>query len=138
MEFRISPRAFAAWLALAGILFRLAAPTGFMPMAVADGQGFEIVICSASGGMRTITVDADGQPVGQPDREQGKQESHSCPYAAAPVLALSLAAPLLQLILIETGADQPGLRDLSESVPDIASHGPRAPPSLLIHRIPHV
>lgn len=75
----------ACVIAIAFLARALVAP-GYMLAPATDGSGtFQVVICTSQG-MRTITVDAEGQPVKAPDRTVA---GHDCPCGAPPAAVLA-------------------------------------------------
>lgn len=110
---------------------RAVVPLGFMPdpARLADGA-LEIVICSGDD-VGTITVDAAGNPVTQPDTDPGPEHNGLCPFAAAAALALAALAVVLfglfrwpeRIFFTIGGTDLASPRGLGPL-------GPRAPPLL--------
>jgi len=121
-------RRIATWLAMVGIVFRVLIPPGFMLEPPSAGLGTNIVICTGSGSLRTITVDFGGRhddgstPAKHHDGEVCSFASVT-PFAAGPVFTV----PPADLAHAIVQASEPDTV-LSASRPDVTLRGPRAPP----------
>ncbi|CAN5753082.1 hypothetical protein BH09PSE5_BH09PSE5_05030 [soil metagenome] len=134
------------WLVVLLLALRAFVPSGFMPSvdALRDGR-FEMVICSGTGGMRTIVVDSHGELVtnhrgnADGDNESDSQDDQSlhleqCPFGAmASAVPLPSLAPTMQGAVLTATITPLAIRN--DSRPPMPAQGPplgsRAPPSIL-------
>ena len=124
-----------AWAALTLFAIRAVVPAGFMlDVKALASERYSIVICSPQG-LKTITLDANGAPVGDQDRpaqDHAAKASTHCPFAAAVAKALPPPEPLL-LRLPQHNAGVVAWRISGLELPPILAGPPagaRAPPSL--------
>ncbi|MCK7615587.1 DUF2946 family protein [Roseibium sediminicola] len=104
-------------------------PQGYMP-AVTDGGTFTVTLCTSEG-LRTVTLDANGQEV--PDGPAGDENGSAglCVFAGIGQFAAFHAAPHLPTPL-STGQEANGLvPDSLRSAIYTGALGARAPPVLL-------
>lgn len=106
-------------------------PPGFMPSIDTLGEGrIEVVVCTGAG-LKTLVLDADGNPVSPHDRQSGNADD--CPFGAVTAKAFLLPDALAQADLPVPARDRVvNLRDLALKPP---AQGPplgsRAPPIIL-------
>lgn len=123
------------WIArLTVLLFALQAglPIGFMPDPEALKSGhYEIVICTGLG-LKTITVDAQGQPIDSDDADGSHSGALACPFSKV----AAKAATLPPVSVLDRSADAAAVpsaqadQAVSQGVRG-PSLGSRAPPSHL-------
>ena len=123
------------WLAVFVLSLRAFVPVGFMPSvdALLDGR-FEMTICTGTGGMRTVMVDAHGNLVQTPGGDgQDNSSLHleQCPFGAmGALLPMPAVAPVIvgSVVIESTQILVPRLHAL----PPLPAQGPplgsRAPP----------
>lgn len=111
-------------LVLAAFVFRALIPVGFMPSFTSTG-GASITICSEAEGMKTIALDADGQPVpSSGDRHEPCGFSvNTGGLEAAPSLA---ALPVFYFARLANFA----VRDAFMPATPLETYPSRAPPAL--------
>lgn len=130
------------WFAVLLFSLRAFVPAGFMPSvdALRDGR-IEMVICSGSGGMRTIVLDAQGELVAASQtphdgdaHDEASLHLDMCPFGVATsMVALTSMAPAMQVLAIASlSAVRPVRRT---ALPPLPPQGPplgaRAPPPFL-------
>jgi hypothetical protein len=87
------PVRFVSVLVLCMLMLRALIPVGFMPRADDLRQGrFVMTICQGAGGMKTIVVDADGNPV-----DAGTSGDHDDPSLHIELCAFSVLGSLIAL-----------------------------------------
>lgn len=77
-------------LLLFALITRALVPTGFMPVAAADGHGLTLVICNGSGELQFVTLDDEGKQV--PSNSE-KASHEPCAFAGN----IGLTAPTLDV-----------------------------------------
>ena len=118
---------FAAFLAL--LLVLQTAIASFAMSPVTNGDGVQIVICGA-GGLRTITLDSEGNPTENP---AGGAMQGDCPFCVIGY-ALADVAP----VTVETGlsfrteAFAPPIPVFAIGPPTGRAHAIRAPPKTIV------
>gem|GEM_PF-3348207 len=121
-------RRVTAWATLCALLLSALWPLGYMPGAQADDGSFTVVICSASG-LKTLTLDASGNPV----EEDSSTQSDACAYwlAAAHYLPAPDAASRVTAAPREATPALP--RDQAGVTPPATGPplGAQAPPAFL-------
>lgn len=112
------------WLALLALFVRASVAPGFMPDFEAAARGeFKIVICSA-GGLKTISLDADGHPVTPQSDASDLCEFASLAFAISPD-SPGFAKPTYDIAIPAIWAVDAGAAH--SPFPD---NRPRAPPSI--------
>lgn len=115
---------------LAGLLLRGLVPQGFMPDWHAAARGvLTLTICSADGGDRVVTLDADGNLV--PGENDAAGQGHGvCGFTPVSGMVPLLLAVALLLPIVWRRQGMPWPTASLPSRPRLSTaHGARAPPA---------
>lgn len=125
-------------LVLCMLVLRALIPVGFMPRADDLRQGrFVMTICQGAGGMKTIVLDADGDPVDPATSSDHDEPSLHIELCAFSVLGSLIALPVILALLVLALLAMPRRFALPRrKLVEVATwHGPplgsRAPPLFL-------